>query len=336
MTLVLKHCEDRERWDQFVSNSPHGNVFCRSLFLDALRTDIDLLMLEDNGQPQVGAVVVKRDGRPICAPHPCTMYQGVLIAESYLKMPVHQRVPRVLNVLDCLIRELESRYDRISLCLSPRFEDLRSFSWFHYHEPDLGRFKIELYYTGLVDLTSPPDFETYLGSIRRNRRREHLQAVSQHLRIEESQEIDTLDHLHRLTYARQGVERDAEEGRLLRTISRAALAGKFGELLVCRNENNQAIACTLFLYDERCAYSLFAGNDPEFRNADAGTFLLLENIRRCQSRGLTFMDFCGMNSPRRGDFKAGFNAAPAPYFVVTWDSPRPSNADPPSSSSAHP
>ena len=123
-----------------------------------------------------------------------------------------------------------------------------------------------------------------------------------------------------MTFERQNITVTPETSRLVRSITSAALARGFGELLICRNRDGKPIASLLYLFDGRDAYNLIAGNDPEYRNSGAGTIVQLEVIRRCRERKLRYLDFCGMNSPSRGDFKASFNAKPTAYLVVDYQS----------------
>ena len=41
---------------------------------------------------------------------------------------------------------------------------------------------------------------------------------------------------------------------------------------------------------------------------------MFEQIQYCIEQGLSYVDFIGINSPLRGDFKTSFNADPRPYF----------------------
>src|SRR3972149_4762465 len=186
MSLALNVCGDKVWWDCFVSESPQGNIFCRMAFLEALGEDFDLLVVEENGRSQLGAVVRKCKVEPDGALHPAAMYRGVMFDCSYAEIPVHSRVKETLRVVEFLLVDLERRYERISFCLHPRFEDLRGFSWFHYHEPQLGQYKLDLRYTGLVNLAAAADFESYLGTIRTTRRYEYRRAIAQGLTVEVS------------------------------------------------------------------------------------------------------------------------------------------------------
>jgi hypothetical protein len=321
MALTLIECTDKGRWDHFAAESPQGSVFCFTPLLDALGEDYRLMLVEARGEMLAGVALVLRDGQPYPGQYPLTMYQGVLLSAGLCRQPPHSRIRQTLELLDFLLTELEKRFDRVCLCLHYRFEDLRGFSWFHYHEPQRGQFRLELHYSGILDLQEAADFDNYLHSIRNLRLREYRRAQTRGFTIAPSDDLDTLDRLHALTFDRQGIARPQHEVRLLRSVAQAAVGRGFGELLFCRDERGAVISATLFLYDKRCGYYLVGANDPEHRSSGSGTYLMLENIRRSRLKGLETVDFVGINSPNRGDFKTSFNAIPVPYFVVTWQTP---------------
>jgi hypothetical protein len=321
MALTLVECRDKNQWDSFATASPHGSIFCLTPFLDALGEEYRLLVVEERGQLLAGVVLILRDGQPFPGQYPFTLYQGVLFTADVESKQPHSRTQQTLGVLDFLLGEFEKRFDRVDLCLHYRFEDLRSFSWFHYDQPELGRFRIELRYTGLLDLKQVADFDAYLRSIRQLRLREYRRCQKRGFCIQPSDDVELLDRLHAQTFARQGIEREPDEVRLLRSVSRAALDHGFGELLTCVAPDGAVASATLFLFDRNCAYYLVGANDPAYRKTGCATYLMIENLRRWQSKGLTTVDFVGINSPNRGDFKTSFNAIPVGYFLVTWERP---------------
>lgn len=320
MAFELSICTDKQYWNQFVKNSPQGNIFCSAVFMDALDVDYELCLVKKKEDVCLGAIIMKDEtGQFVHSPVGFTMYQGVLLSQLYSDTEYHSHIPDALKIVDFLLTELEKKYERITFCLHHRFEDLRSFLWFHYHNSEYGQFKINLQYTGLIDLKDIPDLKTFLNAIRTTRRYEYNKAIKDGLKVEVSRDIDMLANLHRMTFERQGIKLSEKANQTLRNIAEAALSKGFGELLLCRDANGEAISATLFLFDNHYGYYMFGANHPVYRNAGAGTFLMLENVRRCQERGIQFIDVCGINSPNRGDFKTSFNAAPVPYFVVLWE-----------------
>ena len=318
MPLTLTLCADKQEWDSFVGSSPQCNIFCYTVFLAALKKDYDLLLIKKEDTIQAGALVLKHEGRPA---DQARTYHGVLFSDLACSMPYHRRLKWTLEILDFLLAEMERRYDSISFSLHYGVEDIRSFQWFHYHEPGLGQFKIDLRYTGLIDLKVCECFENYISNIRKTRRYEYRKALNDGLTAELSENINELGRLHCLTFERQGIEQNSKEAQALRNIAASALSKGFGELLLCRDTHGNVASATLYLYDKKCGYYLFGANDPDFRNTGSGTFLMLENIKRCYEKGIYRVDVCGINSPNRGDFKTSFNAAPTPYFIATWEKP---------------
>lgn len=321
--MKLAACCDKEAWDAFVMRSPQGNVFCQTAFLDALDVDYELWWVEEAGHRRLGAVVLKDEtGQPYLAPRDFSLYHGVLWEEGHSRLPVHRRFYQTLDTMNFLLEELKARYHRISFCLHPRTEDMRSFLWFHYHKPEEGHFRIVPRYTGVIDLGPTTDFDAYIASIRHTRRYEYRKALRAGVTVELSKDFDALDILYRRTFERQGISIPSALLRSVRAVASAATSRGFGELLLCRSASGEPASATFLLYDHRCGYYLIGANDPAFRGIAAGTFVLVESLRRCHVRGLRWVDVCGMNSPNRGDFKASFNAAPVPYFVATWEDPR--------------
>jgi hypothetical protein len=311
-------CTDKQKWDAFVRASPQGHIFCQSRFLDALADDYELVAVEEGGRITIGAVVMLRSGVALQVPYPLTMYQGVLCCAESEQMPYHRRCAWLLERIEFLLSAMASRRNRISLCLSYHFEDIRGFQWFNYHTPDRGTFAVNVSYTGLLRLSTIPDFDSFLAQVRTVRRQEYRRGLEQELTIEPSVDVQLLNMLHAATFMRQGITRSPEDERLLLRISTAAVQAGFGELLVCRVKGGQPISATLFLYDDRCAYYYIGANDPEYRKTGAGTVLVTENIRRAFDRRLAAVDFVGINSPGRGDFKTSFNARPVPYYILDY------------------
>jgi lipid II:glycine glycyltransferase (peptidoglycan interpeptide bridge formation enzyme) len=63
---------------------------------------------------------------------------------------------------------------------------------------------------------------------------------------------------------------------------------------------------------------VFGATKPEMRHSGAATKLMFENIYRAKESGIQELDFVGVNSPQRGDFKLSFNAELKLYFDVRF------------------
>ncbi len=313
-TLTLKVCTDRKLWDEFVSFSPQGNLFCQTKFLDTFQKGFELLTVCKGNEILLGAVIVKdEDGQPTLNPF---MYQGLLINQSVASLAIHKNVKKSLELIEFLLQEVTKRYQRICFSLHPLFRDLRSFQWHNYHSPEKGKFKINLNYTGILGIQGVENIEQLISGARTVRRQEYRKCLKEGFTIEESDNIKVLDVLHSQTFKRQGIGRSSGEKFMATTLAKKAISLGFGRLIICRDSSGSPASASLFLFDDKTAYYLIGANDPEFRKYGAGSYLMFEQIRLSLEQGLSQVDFVGINSPQRGDYKTSFNAKPKSYYTA--------------------
>jgi lipid II:glycine glycyltransferase (peptidoglycan interpeptide bridge formation enzyme) len=174
-----------------------------------------------------------------------------------------------------------------------------------------------LNYTGILGLSKIESFDQVLVNARTVRRQEYKKCVKNGFTVEESDDINILNLLHNKTFERQGISRSESEVFLTTTLAEKSISKGFGRLLICRDEKGIPASASLFLFDDNTGYYLIGANDPDYRKFGTGGFVVLEQIRYCIEQGLSYVDFMGINSPFRGDFKTSFNADPISYFEFT-------------------
>ena len=313
--MEINFKEDKRTWDAFVSTSPQRSVFVYSKFLDSLLANYDLVTCYHKGKILAGVPVIYTDsGQPVDGVFPFTQYQGMLLADNS-SQAAHSQITHEFRVLESFVAQLTARFNRFCLCHSWRLRDLRPFQWHNYHEPQHGQFKIDLRYTGILDLSRFDDFDDYLSSVRTLRRRE-LKKASPVFVLGNSNDGVLLDQLHAKTFARQKIDRTSRESKLVKSILQHAIAGGYGKMSCATLEERPASA-SVFLYDDRTAFYLFGANDPEYRDTGSATLLMMHMIKDACARGVREIDFVGVNSPNRGDFKISFNAELRPYFITS-------------------
>lgn len=310
--------ESKQVWDAFVSTSLQRSIFVYSKFLDSLNANYDLVTCYEKDNIVAGVVLIYSDaGEPIDRPYPFTQFQGVLLADNGSQL-AHSQITHEFKVVEYFISQLTEHYKKCCLCHSWRLNDLRPFQWHNYHDPDKGLFKLDLRYTGILDLKKYDSFDAYLLSIRSCRRQEFKKS-SQLLRLEFSRDEAILDSLHAMTFERQSIERSRQDSLLVRSICQHAVAGGYGKMSVALLDE-RPVSAVLFLYDDRTAYYLFGTNDPAYRNTGASSFLLLRMIKDAFEQGIEEIDFVGVNSPSRGDYKISLNAELKNYFITSFAS----------------
>ncbi len=311
--------DDRSSWDRFVAASPQGSVFCSPAFLDSLDLEWEAWRIVGPSGTRAAAVLLKgADGVPVPQPQPFCLYQGILLPGGDTGAS-HRRIREHLEASEALVKTLAAG-GRLSWCLHPAYTDVRSLSWFHYHEPAAGQFRIDIRYTGHIAVTAGAGLDQVLATSRSVRRQEFRKA-DERFQVDPSSDLDLLDQLHGITFARQGIDRPLRERALLRSIVASALEGGYGEMLVARDRGGEPAGAVVFLFDRTTAYYLVGANDPAFRACGVSTLLFLKGVERGMARGASVIDVVGMNSPSRGDFKASFGAVPVPYFIANWERP---------------
>ncbi|MEH2349518.1 MAG: GNAT family N-acetyltransferase [Nostoc sp.] len=316
--LVINWQEIAKLWDDFVEDSPQGTVFAKTDFINALGVPFQIITVYFREKIVAGTVILfSHDGNTLPAPFAFTPYQGLLLADNSNK-PDHKRNGEEFLISTWFIEKLVDKFDKFSLAHSWQFQDIRPFQWYNYHTPENRKFEVQLRYTGILNLTKFENFDCYLSYIRAVRRQEMRKAINNKLSIKVSENIEILDKLQREVWAKQGIENIEKESYLLKSITQQSLEKGFGILKVCYFSET-SVSAILFLFDKKRGYYMFAGNNPEYRESGGSTFLLLDFIQECFKRKLQEVDFVGVNSPNRGDYKLSFNPEIKPYFVTHYD-----------------
>lgn len=314
----LEFCDDSNVWDDLVDESPQGSLFNSGQFLDAWGQKTEKLLVTNNKRIMLGAVVLI-DGKILV--NPPIRYHGILFPFDDPEITHHRKTKRNLEAVEFLLEQLVRRWNIVRLSLHYNFEDLRPFQWYNFHRPELGQFKCKLRYTGILNLENVSNFSQLQTGFRSGRRYDYRKSLNLGYVCKETKEVDLITRLQRLTYERQGVSIDQEEQKLFEDLVESSIEKGFGDLLVCESPSGEPAAAALFMTDKKCAYYVFGAMDPNFRKTGAGTLVLVEQLRRILESGKSKVDFCGINSPDRGDYKVSFNAKPAPFFEVAWETP---------------
>jgi len=307
-----------EVWRDFVGRSPQGNIFADDRLLRSAGLSVDLITVESKGEILFGCPLLRHEGALVGQPWPFLQYHGPLLGEGLSSMACHRACHHHLQAAEIFLQHLEQSGDRVWFNFHHKYPDVRAFSWFHYHDSPEQQFRFRPFYTGIIDLSLPASLGDYLSSIRELRARQHRRAAGSGYTIKQSGDLDALDDLHRLTFERQGIERNERDVRIMREICAAALADGYGDLYFSYDEDGTCASGVFFLHDQHTAYYLIGANDPGHRQAGASTHLMIEVFWAYRQKGIQLIDLVGVNSPTRGDYKTSLNAVPRLYLQATW------------------
>lgn len=315
--LRLDELPDEAAWDTLVDASPQGCVFARAAFLQALGLPHRRLAVWAGARPVALVPVVETtDGRAMQRP-PFTPHLGILLLPDAQAPLARQRIDDAFTLSEWLAAELTRRYQRVELALHWTFDDVRALQWHNYHDAAAGQFRLTPRYTALLPLAGQTP-ASLRAAARACRRQEEKKAAAG--RLVDAPGLDRFLDLYERTFARQDITLPGESVERVGRLAEAALHGGWGRLAGIE-VNGELAAATLFVHDRHTSYYLFAANDPAHRNSGAATRLMFHNLDDALARGLQGVDFVGVNSPNRGDFKLSFNPELKLYFDASWVAP---------------
>lgn len=314
MSFILATASNEAEWNALVRSSSQGSIFSETRYLQALGKPYTCYLAKtEYGHPLAGVVVLE-DGKMMCpAPFPFTPYQGIFFCNSEIPLPNHKRVLSEFRLTEFFIQALIERYGNFSMAMSPQFTDLRPFLWHNYHLPNAPKFSISARYTAILDLAGF-QYDLYIKTVRAARRQEVKKSTAI---IADTDDISLFLNLYTKTFERQRIGINAQQLKLVRNIVTSSLKYGFGRLAMASVAGSVA-SMSLFIHDDRRAYYLFGANDPSFRSSGASSALMVDNIRAMAELGMSQIDFVGVNSPNRGDFKLSFNPVLKQYHEVNF------------------
>jgi lipid II:glycine glycyltransferase (peptidoglycan interpeptide bridge formation enzyme) len=301
-------------WNDLVESSKQGCIFNAIWFLDSLGVPYRLFKVSDDSGSLLAGFCVLEDlvqEKMRNAPHPFTPYQGILFHSRLTSLNNNKRITEEFKITENIIEKMVGRYKNFNMCMSPNFLDIRPFLWHNYSDAEAPKFTITNRYTAILALR---DFSInqYLSVIRASRRQEYKKNISRPLM---NCSIDDFLSIYQETFSRQGILLDSDTLGLVRRICVSALqnnAGYLNKIMV----NGEIASASLFLYDRTRAYYLFGANNPKYRSSGASTALMIANIQKAVQLECEELDFVGVNSPNRGDYKLSFNGLLKSYFQV--------------------
>lgn len=311
----LIECTDVSNWNEVIKKSQQFSIFSSSEFIESCGIIADRWFLFKNKKKCMAALIVEPKNPFFVAPYPYSVYQGIYFLDNDNGVPSGSKTK--LDELVVLLDILSQKYKSLSFSLHFSIKDIRAFQWFNYHDKMKCRYRIDVSYTGIVDISKYGSIDNYFNKIRKSRLQEFKKSISRNMTFIISSDIDVFIDLYIKTFQRQGIAIKSDNLIKVRGIVNAALKYKYGNLFLCLDENKVAVSASVFIYDAHYAYYLFGATEPNFRNSGASTFLMLNIFSYFNEIGIHKFDMVGVNSPQRGDYKMSYDAELLAYFNLT-------------------
>lgn len=299
----------KDSYRSLCDREPAIHLFARDFWLDAVCGEAhwDVAIVERGGQV-VGAMPYYRRrhrGMTYLVQPPLTQKLGPWIRPTKAKNA--KRLGREKDIMQELIEQL------------PEFS-LFSQNW---HHTNLNW--LPFYWAGFDQTTNYTYILDDLGNEQQlwhglaDRVRTDIRKATERfsLTVRDDLGLEALLALGQMTFERQG-RRAPYSVDLVRRIDQACASRSCASVLIAVDEHDRHHAGAYIVWDERHAYYLLGGGNPELRNSGATSLVIWEAIRRCAKVTSAF-DFEGSMVESIERFFRGFGARQVPYFGVRKD-----------------
>ena len=317
----IEKVESFSRWDNFLKDSPQGTIFSSSFYLKAAVKNFELLWIKKGNEIKAGLCLTLDDTRINTKLDDLVIHNGLIFAPAGEHKSTKARSSR-FEITEFVIEWLENNFQTIELALSPQFEDLRPFLWYNYHSKDpKEKFVLDLRYTSYLDIGSLQECKNDLESplfqgleTLRQRNIREARKMGSYTRIEGDGE-SFVGYYAELMKAQGQIQSNYKIQRLKAVID-TLIQMKKGLMFTTFNLQGLPIYSTVFGWDSKRAYYLFGAPVPNMNERYKGTIAFWDAFKYLASKKIKTVDLEGVNSPKRGWFKLGFNGDLRRYYEV--------------------
>lgn len=312
MEIKVIEAKDFSEWDNFVENSNQDNIFSKSIFFKNWFKKFKLFYIKKKNEIVMGVLIPEQNyNRENLKSY---SYQSIIINKKYDQKPFHSKY-KILN--DCLkefINFINNHHQKVHFSLHPSIQDIRQFQ---FSNNDKNKYFIDIKYTSLLDIENIKNIDDIIKNSRKSRSQDYNKAMKKFV-FDQSNNIEAINELHKKTFERQNERRGPGGDLMFEKIIKVLNKNNNISIFSCEDKN-KIISASIFIEYKDYAYYLIGANDPEYRNSGAGTAVIFEHIKHLLNNKIKMIDFLGINSPLRGDFKTSFNSKIQPYFEISYN-----------------
>jgi lipid II:glycine glycyltransferase (peptidoglycan interpeptide bridge formation enzyme) len=291
------------KWDSFVDQSPQGDVFCYSWWLEAITgSNFRILVIYDNNEIVAGIPLAFDALNKINIP-PLTRTLGVLY-----KKQDYQSDRRKTSVERKWLFELLKHIplnDFIQMCLHHNFTDWLPFRWNGFSQTTRYTYIINYRNKTISGLWNNLDLET---------KRVVKRAGEKGIRIERTDDFDLIYRYESLSYERQGLKFRIPYNDLKSLDDTIKERGN-RVIFKAIDNHNQVHAVLYVAFNQKSAYALLSGSDATLRKLGGHTLVMWEAVRYFSDK-VEYFNFGGSDIEQIEAHLRGFGGTLTPYFHI--------------------
>jgi hypothetical protein len=316
----LKKVQLNEKWDNFVEYSENGTLFSSSKYLLGLSINTAQYFCYRNNELRAALLVVEDQQRENLVLNDFVIYSGIMMGRPTNNQNRSQMNSEKYRIAEFIANKLPDLYKSIELALHPSWIDIRPFLWVNYHNEG-PKFDVNLRYTSYLDISciyqeSKLENNDVFLNTSKSRRQEIRYAAKDGLVTEVFKEEKKFVALYQETFKRQGLSVENEKVLNMEKLLGSLQSNKVLKMYAAKTRAGEIASLACFANDSKRAYYLFGANNPEYRDAHAGTAVLWDAFINLNKDGVNEVDLEGVNSPNRGWFKMSFGGDLIPYYEL--------------------
>lgn len=313
--LVFSPVTNWNEWDLFLQTSKQRSIFLTSAYLRTcgLESAARYLVVDDR---VVGGIVVpelfletQKDSI-----RNFSTYQSIWFLPN--RSSLLRQSQGQIDLLTRVGKFLSTNQQGLDLSLHWSIEDVRGLHWAFF---DNERKEIQFIprYTGILDLTSFANFEGYIQSLTSGRKADFKKADSLIVsrQLDDSQ-IPSFMKMYKETVVFDDIESQSTALKQVEHIIRCSVEAKTGSLWLAKDKNGGNLSGVFVQEYESELYYQFGASNKHNLKLSPNAVILMRIIENAMERGFEDFDLVGMNSPKRGAFKASLNPKSTLYFQV--------------------
>jgi len=196
---------------------------------------------------------------------------------------------------------------------------------FHYEVTDWlpfywAGFKQSTMYSYVLEDLS--DLEKVYANIKSTYRNNKIKKAEKVVTLRTDLSLADFYEVQKMTFARQG-KAFVIPFSFLEKFDAVLSARQSRKIFFAVDASGRIHSVAYLIWDDKAAYYLFAGDDPDLRSSGAGIFLIWEVIKYTKNKlGINIFDFQGSMIPGIEQVRRSFGAKALPYFRIWKEGPR--------------
>jgi hypothetical protein len=291
------------QWDRFVDESPEGDLFCHTWWLEAITPGKFRILVAVEHDKIVAGIPMSFDSNNRVNEPPLTRTLGVLYKPqeglSRYKQESNRR-----RWLEALLEEFPLS-NFMQMCFHPNFTDWLPFRW--------KGFRQTTRYTYIIHYDNTNDQSLWKNLNLAQRSKVH-KAINHGIRVEKTDDLQLLYHYVTATYNRQGLAFSLPFTEMVRLDKEVRERGN-RTILKAVDANGYIYSAGYFIHNKKSAYFLISGSDPANRTLGANSLLIWEAIRYFSDKVGCF-NFGGSDIKPIEQHMRGYGGVQTAYFRV--------------------